>query len=197
MKRSYVFAGAALLGAVLIQPSYADSQADNGPSALSLIKKADDYVGIQSKDKVVEIESDKSFGTGRPSIWRIDFYDPDAVTKCVEVKFGGGQKMDVSHPIRGAAFIKGDGTQILDLSKIKIDSDKALDIAMGQPLLKPVTLKASKLALTNGDLGPAWRVDLWAQKVNNPEHDANIGYVIISATDGSIVKLDLYPDRVN
>lgn len=195
MKRRQILTGITLLGVFLTQSIYADSQPDTGPSALALIRKGNDYVGIQSKDKVVEIVSDKSFASLRPSVWRIDYYDPDAFTKCVEVKFGGGQKMDVSHPMRGATFSGRDGSEIFDQSKVKVDSDQALDIARNQPLLKPVTLRASKLALTHGDLGVVWKVDLWAAKLNHPDHDANIGYVLISATDGGIVKMDLHPER--
>ena len=195
MKRSYLFTGVALLGAVLTQSIFADSQPDTGPSALALVKKGNDYIGIQSKDKVVAIISDKSFAGLRPSVWRVDYYDPDAFTKCVEVKFGSGEKMDVSHPVRGSAFVGRNGSMVLDLSKLTVDSDRALDIVRDQPLLKPLTLRVSKMALTNGDLGPAWRVDLWAQKLSRPDHDAGIGYIIISATDGSIVKMDLHPER--
>jgi hypothetical protein len=45
-----------------------------------------------------------------------------------------------------------------------VDSDKAHEIATSQPLLKNLTLKATQLWLEHGDLGPQWRVKIWAAK---------------------------------
>src|SRR5712672_1975490 len=70
------------------------------PTAFELAKLGNQYVGIQSKDKVVQIRSDKSIGSLTPTIWYVVYYDPDATFKAVQVKFGAGQKMDVSHPGR-------------------------------------------------------------------------------------------------
>jgi hypothetical protein len=70
------------------------------PTAFELIKLGDQYVGSQSQDKVVQIRSEKSVGTLTPNIWYVVYYDPDATLKAVEVKFGAGQKLDVSHPLR-------------------------------------------------------------------------------------------------
>ena len=68
--------------------------------ALELIKLGDQYVGVQSKDKVVQIRSEKSIASLTPDIWYVVYYDPDATFSAVEVKFGAGQKLDVSRPGR-------------------------------------------------------------------------------------------------
>jgi hypothetical protein len=81
-------------------------------------------------------------------------------------------------------------------AKLKIDSDKAIKIATTQPLLAKLTLKATQLWLEHGDDGPQWRVKLWAAKLQNPSDNANIGTVILSATDGSVLKADLHPNSV-
>jgi hypothetical protein len=39
-------------------------------------------------------------------------------------------------------------------------------------------------------------VKLWAVKLKNPTDDTNIGVVILSASDGSIIKADLHPNSV-
>jgi hypothetical protein len=166
------------------------------PTAFELVKLGDPYVGVQSKDKVVQIRSDKSLASLTPDIWYVVYYDPDATFKAVEVKFGAGQKLDVSHPGRVLELI-GDNKQQLDATKLKIDSDKAIKLATDQPLLKNLTLKATQLWLEHGDTGPQWRVKLWAAKLKNPSEDADIGVVILSSDDGSLIKIDLHPDRVD
>jgi len=166
------------------------------PTAFSLVKEGNKYVGEQSKDKVVQIRSEKSIGTMIPSIWYVVYYDPDATLKAVEVKFGAGQKMDVSRPLRLLEPVTG-ADKILDTSKLKIDSDKALAIAKAQPLLKNLTLVASQLWLQHSDEGPRWKIKLWAAKLKNPGDQADVGDVYVSTADGSVVRNDLHPNSVN
>src|SRR5581483_2568313 len=68
-------------------------------TAFQLIKEANEYVGKEAKDKVVQIRSEKSVGTLTPNIWYVVFFDPDATFKSTEVKFGAGQKMEVKRPM--------------------------------------------------------------------------------------------------
>jgi hypothetical protein len=72
-----------------------------------------------------------------------------------------------------------------------------LDIAQSQPLLKGLTLRASKMTLENSDNGPVWKVELWAAKLHDSTRDANIGTVRVSAEDGSVVKSDLDPSSAD
>jgi hypothetical protein len=183
MKRKYSLIPALALGFALAHATQAQ------PTALSLADKGNDYVGIQSKDKIVEISSDKSVGDLKPNVWHVVYYDPNTPFKCQEVKFGSGQEMDVSHPVP-RPFEPPRG-EILDKSKLKVDSDQALNIATGQAMVKQLTLRAAKLTLTQGDVGPIWKVQLWAAKARNPDRETDIGTVTISASDGSMVKSDL------
>ena len=180
----------AALGLALARTAWAD------PTAFAVAKKGDEYVGIQSKDKVVRLESEKSVASLTPNIWHVEFYDPDTPFRCVDIKFGAGQEMDVSHPIRPFQLPTKED-QILAPAKLKVDSDQALKIAAAQPLLKSLTLKASKLTLDQGDIGPVWKVQLWAAKLNHPSREADIGTVTLSATDGTVVRSDLHPGRVD
>jgi hypothetical protein len=166
------------------------------PTAFELAKLGNQYVGVESKDKVVQIRSEKSIGTLVPNIWYVVYYDPDATLKAVEVKFGAGQKLDVSRPLRLLEPITGND-RTLDSAKMKVDSDRALKIALAEPLLKNLTLKATQLWLQHGDQGPEWKVKLWAAKLKDPNDDANVGIVVISAADGSVVKSDLHPGSVD
>jgi hypothetical protein len=166
------------------------------PTAFELVKLGNQYVGVESKDQVVQIRSEKSVGTLVPNIWYVVYYDPDATLKAVEVKFGAGQKLDVSHPLRLLEPVTGND-RTLDSTKLKVDSDKALKIAMAEPLLKNLTLKATQLWLQHGDQGPEWKIKLWAAKLKNPNDDADVGVVVVSAADGSVVKSDLHPGSVD
>src|SRR5476651_2066327 len=66
------------------------------PTAFDLVKLGNDYVGVQSKDKIVEVRSEKSVASLTPNIWHVVYYDPDTTFRAVEVKFGAGQKLGVS-----------------------------------------------------------------------------------------------------
>ena len=166
------------------------------PTAFDLVKEGNRFVGEQSKDKVVQIRSEKSIGTTIPNIWYVVYYDPDASLKAVEVKFGAGQKMDVSRPMRLLEPITGND-RVLDQARLKVDSDKALNIALSQPLLNGLTMTASQFWLQHSDDGPRWKIKLWAAKLNRPGDQAEVGEVYISSADGSVMRADLHPNSVN
>ncbi len=165
-------------------------------TAFQLIKEGGRYVGDQSKDKVVQVRSEKSVASLTPNIWYVVYYDPDAPLKNVEVKFGAGQEMKVTRPVRPFE-VPTHEDKVLDRTKLTVDSDRALEIAKSQELLKNLTLRASQMWLQRGEGGAVWKIKLWAAKLKNPSHDADIGVIIISATDGSMVKLDLHPNSVD
>lgn len=162
------------------------------PTAFDLVSKGDQYVGVQSKDKIIEISSDKSVGSVEPNIWHLLYFDPDSTFKSVQVTFGAGQEMEVAHPFR---MFPNNARDVLDWSSLSVDSNRALKIASSQPLLQNLTLKSSKLTLANTDDGVVWKVELWAAKVNDATKEADLGSVEISATDRSVVKTDLHPSN--
>lgn len=168
-------------------------------TAFDLITEGNRYVGEQSKDRVVQVRSDKSLGSLTPVVWHVVYHDPDATLKAIEVKFGAGKKLDVSRPIRLLEPItKGD--ESLTRDQLKIDSDKAVEIASREPLLEKLTLKAARLILerrSNDDSTPVWKVRLWAAKLKNPNDNVDVGEVVISAEDGKVLKSDLKPNKID
>jgi hypothetical protein len=173
-------------------------------SAFQLITEGNRYVGEQSRDKVVQIRSERSTSGLTPNVWFVVFYDPTAALKAAEVKFVGGKMVDVSRPLRLLEPISG-ADQPLDRTKLKVDSNKALQIVQDDSTLKNVKLYATQLKLERvgeGVLGlsntgePVWKVKLWAKKVGGPS-DKDIGEIWISANDGKVVKNDLHVDRLN
>ena len=188
--RHGVFCAAALI--LAMAPAIMAGEA----TAFDLVKKGNEYIGEQSHDKVVQIRSEKSVASLTPNIWYVVYYDPDATLKSVEVKFGAGQKLDVSHPMRLLEPVTGND-RILDATKLKVDSDKALKIATDQPLLQNLTLRATQFWLQRGETGPEWKIRIWAAKLNHPNEEADLGEVFISAVDGTVVKSNLHPNRVD
>jgi hypothetical protein len=167
------------------------------PTAFQLVKEGDRHVGEEAKGRVSEIRSDKSVGSLTPNIWYVVYYDPDATARATEVKFAAGTKVAVKRPARVLEPITGSHHE-LPKEKLKVDSDKAIDIAKNQPLLKNLTLTNTELKLGRGEGGlPVWKVRLWASKIRNASSTVSIGEIHISAEDGKVVKNDLKPGRVD
>jgi len=169
-------------------------------TALQLIKEGNRYVGEQSKDKIVQLRSEKSIGTLTPDVWYVVFYDPTATLKAQEVKFMAGKMVSVKRPMRLLEPVTG-GDVPLDREKVKIDSDEAIKAALKEPILENIKVTSTELKLERlgeGVLGqsgtgqPVWRVRLWAAKVRNPNKTAGIGEVWLSAEDGKSLKNDLH-----
>jgi hypothetical protein len=168
------------------------------PTALELIKEGNEYVGKDSKNKVVQLRSEKSVASLTPNIWYVVYFDPDARFKTTEVKFGAGKKLEVTRPLRMFERISGDDKRVLDPATLKVDSDEAIRIAAKEPLLDKLTLTNTALKLDRDDEGrPVWEVRLWAAKIRKPSDTADIGKVLINATDGKVVKTDLRLKRLD
>jgi hypothetical protein len=168
----------------------------NEMTAFQLIKEGNRHVGEDAKDKVVQIRSEKSLGTLTPNIWYVVYYDLDATAKATQVKFGGGVKLEVKRPTR-LFELAGSSHLPLDKEKLKVDSDKAIEIATAEPLLKNLKILATRLTLERWENMPVWKVRLWAAKLRNPNKDADIGEVFIVAETGKVIKNDLHIDRVD
>jgi len=174
------------------------------PTAFELITKGNRYVGEQSKDKIVQLRSEKSVGSLAPSIWFVVYYDPTATLKAAEVKFGAGEMMSVKRPLRLLEPVTG-ADRPLDRAKLKVDSGEAVKIALKEPLLENLKPTATQLKLERAHEGvmgegngeAVWKVKLWAAKLRKPNREAEIGEVWISALDGKVVKNDLHINRVN
>jgi hypothetical protein len=170
-------------------------------SAYQLIKEGNRHLGEEARDRVVQIRSEKSVGSLTPNIWYVVYYDPDATAKAAEVKFGAGKKLSVKRPARILEMGTGAHRE-LNRDKMKVDSDKAIEIAKKEPLLNKLTLTNTQLWLerdfwsADKDL-PVWKVRLWAAKIRKPTESADIGDIYVSAEDGKVLRSDLHIDRLD
>ncbi len=170
-------------------------------SAFQLIKEGNRHLGEEARDRVVQIRSEKSVGSLTPNIWYVVYYDPDATAKAAEVKFGAGKKMSVRRPARVLELGTGAHRE-LNRDKMKVDSDKAIEIAKKEPLLNNLTLTNTQLWLERDFWSadkelPVWKVRLWAAKIRRPTESADIGDIYVSAEDGKVLKNDLHIDRLD
>jgi len=165
-------------------------------TAFGLAKEGNRYVGEQAKDRVVQIRSEKSLGTLTPNIWYIVYRDDTATLKAVEVKFEAGRMVAVKRPMRLLEPITKDDQQ-LDPKRLKIDSDKAIQIAMKEPILEHLTVKATQLRLEQKDGIPVWKVRVWAAKLSDPNRDVDVGEIVLDSEDGKVVDLDVHPSKVD
>jgi hypothetical protein len=165
------------------------------PTALELVKEGNRFIGEQSKDRVVQIRSEKSVGSLVPKIWYVVYHDDTATLKTVEVKFVAGKQSGVKRPIRLLEPITG-GNAELDRKRMKIDSDKAIKIATKESILENLTVTATSPKLTHGDAGPVWKVRIWAAKLKDPKKDADLGEIVLEADTGKVVKNDINLKRV-
>jgi uncharacterized membrane protein YkoI len=86
----------------------------------------------------------------------------------------------------------------MDAAQLNIDSDKAIDIALAEPILENLTVKATSAKLERGELGvPVWKVRVWAAKLRKPNDQADLGEVVLSADDGKVIKNTLRIGRVD
>jgi hypothetical protein len=178
---------AATLGALILGVGMARA---TDPTALELVKEGNRFLGEQSKDKLLGIRSEKSLAGLTPNIWYVSYYDPDVTSRRVEIKFGVGRQMGLARswrPFGGGGSVE----KIMDLTKLKVDSDKVIKTAIAEPLLAKFTIKATQVWLEHGAGGPVWRVRLWVSKLSKPDQAVSVGELYISPETGEVTKSGL------
>jgi uncharacterized membrane protein YkoI len=166
------------------------------PTAFDLIKEGNKYIGEQSKDRVVQIRSEKSVGGLTPKEWAVVYHDETATLKAVEVKFVGGKMASVKRPARLLEAMS-DRNEPLDRKKLKIDSDKASAIVLKEPILEGLQVTAISLRLDHSKDGAVWKVRVWAQKTKDAKREADLGEIFVDAETGKVTKLDIQLNRAD
>lgn len=184
--------------AFVLAPGCSESDKTAGePTALELAKLGNQYIGEHCRDKIVQIRAEKSVGGLYPSVWHVVYFDHTAPLKAVQVKFGGGKMMNVDRPLRLLEPIFGQDQPLLR-ARVRIDSDKAIKIALKEPVLANVKVTATAPRLERGGDGmPAWKVRLWAARQSQPAQDVELGEVILSAESGKVQQSKIEISRVN
>ena len=115
-----------------------------------------------------------------------------------EVKFAAGSLVEVSHR-SGVLGISGLSRKprALPLERLKVDSDRALERAISEPVFRNIRLTNAELQLLFKDEIPVWKVTLWAGKVRKPESTAKVGDLLVDAENGKVTLLDIKLKRLD
>jgi serine/threonine protein kinase len=159
-------------------------------TALQLVKLGDHYVSEDSQDQVIEIISDESVDDLTPKNWRVIYHNQQATFRATEVQFTGGQMARVWEPNRFfQVLFSPDAHKTFDLSKVKLDSDDALKIAMNLPEVRATSVIAVQMQLERGYGGlPVWTVDLFGESQSETSDEKNLGTIALLADSGKILK---------
>jgi hypothetical protein len=186
--KSRLFSTLALLALALGGPGQSLSAAQM--TAFALAREGDKVIPPQAKDRITQIHSEKSTGSLAPDVWHIDYFDPTAAFKTTEVTFVAGKVTEVTRPKH--LFDAVTGAKQLDWKKLKINSDRALAIALKEPLLKKLHLRATQFWLERTVIGSTWKIRFWAARLGEPEQTVQIGDLYLSSKTGEILKTDLH-----
>jgi hypothetical protein len=146
-------------------------------------------VSERSKDKVVHIVSGRSLIRVPPPTWSITYYDPKAFYKVVEVQFEDGKMSRFYEPTRPFGFLSPESQKPLDIEKLKIDSTDALRITLALPAVQEFIVESVEFELERGYGGvPVWRIRLFGASVSEPAKEKALGYAILAADDGKMLK---------
>jgi hypothetical protein len=160
-------------------------------TALTLARQGDKVVPPQARDQITGIYSEKTDGTNAPEIWHIGYFDPTAALKATEVTFVDGKVKEVTHPKR--VFDVFTGGKQMAWKKLRIDSDRALLIALQEPMVKKLQVRAVQLWLERTPVGASWRIRIWAARPGKPDQTTKIGDLFISSKTGEVLKNELRP----
>lgn len=186
--RTLLFLGVFLLA--LAPRAEAAPLPTNNPPAFVLARSGDQYLDPKARDKIIEIHSEQSTNGLVPGVWYIDYFDPTTVFKRTELKFVAGQMVENTKPKRFVDVFSG--SKQLSWRKLKVDSDRALAIALKQPQLTNVHLQATQFWLTRTVNAADWKIRFWTRSVGKPDELSEIGDLYISTRTGEVLKNELH-----
>ena len=169
-------------------------------TAFKLIANGNTNVPTKSsKDQIVAMESvGRSRGEVMPRSWKLSYYDEARKADATAVYFEGGVMTKVS--AAGRIIENGGGIfgkeKPFDRSKLKIDSDKLLEIIRNQPQARDLNLLSTRMELKReSGIQPVWEVEVWVERQRQPGDECSLGRIKISAETGKIISSDLNRER--
>jgi hypothetical protein len=160
-----------------------------GTTAFDLAREGDKVIPPLAKDKLLRMQSEKSAVSLTPDVWHIDYLDPTVAFKTTEVTFVNGKVKEITRPKHVMDAFSG--SRQLSWRRLKINSDRALAIALKEPALKKVHLQATQFWLERTAQGATWKIRFWAARKAEPLQSVQIGDVQLSAETGEVLKADL------
>ena len=169
------------------------------PTAFEALRIAEKQVSPDSKQYLYGIIGQRSPTTLTPVSWQFIYWNPHSWSHSEQITVAGGQVTEIKDGLFSLGNLhllpyKKENT--INPSKLKIDSNRALDIATkSNEMFKAVRLSTVtfRLASLKEHEEACWILDFFADK-NGLEH--SIGYVIIGAITGKVYKMKLNFSKV-
>jgi hypothetical protein len=159
-------------------------------TAFALVKEGDKVIDPQARDKVMQIRSDKSVDGLMPDVWYVAYFDPTAAFKTTEVTFVNGKVTEIKRPKHLLDAFSG--SRQMEWKRVKIDSDRALAIALKESLLKKADLRATQFWLERSVTDATWQIRFWGVRPDNADKTYVIGDIYIAGKSGQVVKTNLH-----
>lgn len=152
-------------------------------------------VQADSQKKLIAIRGERSATELTPDTWTFLFYDDLASQQGRLVTVTGKAVSGIRDGyidlgrMRLAAYKL---EEVIEPSRLKVDSDKALTLLTQTNLLKPYSLSSVTYSLEKdkGLKEPVWRLEVYVDKDGKED---NIGFARVSALDGKIVEMKFKP----
>lgn len=170
-------------------------------SALDAVKIADKELNKEAKDRVISIFGEKSSDGVFPDKWQIIFFDPYAKQDGRMIEITSGRVTAIKDgytelgDFRLAAYKP---EEIINLSRVKVDSSKLADILKTSTALKDTHISNLEISLVKPDkdnVSPVWKLVVYASNNMTGKSD-KVGTATISAENGQILNLDINLKRL-
>ncbi|MGV3756069.1 MAG: hypothetical protein ACO1QS_11865 [Verrucomicrobiota bacterium] len=172
-------------------------------TAFELVKEGNKYIVEQSRDKVIQIRSEKSSRKSMPTTWYVVYFDSVKAAGAgafrfatgTELKFSAGNLVSIRRDVQ-LLEAPTDKYVGMDAAMLTVDSDRALEIALKEPVLESLKVMSTDMTLEQGPEGyPVWKISIWANK-KDTTIDVKAGEIWVSCVDGKVCKITVNPGRV-
>jgi len=171
------------------------------PTAFSALAVAQQYAPEGSQAKMLAIVGPRSKTSLTPTSWEFVYWNQGGWKNLKRITVVSGQVRDVREGIVAlgslgvARLVRFKEEQAFDPSRLKVDSDRALQVilktgAAGKARLSTVLFELARM----GEEGePSWEMRFYADRRGV---EADIGKARVGAVSGKILELRLDPGRV-
>ncbi|QSR84005.1 hypothetical protein [Methylacidimicrobium sp. B4] len=201
MKRQFVLITACILLAQMDSfakaPQAPMRNRDAAPTAFSALPVAQQYAPEGSQAKMLAIIGPRSRTALTPTTWEFLYWNPGGWKNLKRVTVIGGQVRDVREgviEIGRRGLVRYKESQAFDPSRLKVDSDRALQVILRTGAVGKATLSTVlfELARTGDEGEPSWQMRFYADRRGV---EADIGVARVGAVSGKILELRLNPSR--
>ncbi|MDD4933958.1 MAG: hypothetical protein PHO89_10920 [Methylacidiphilaceae bacterium] len=170
------------------------------PTAFSALAVAQQYAPEGSQAKMLAIVGPRSQSSLTPTTWEFVYWNQGGWKNLKKITVVGGQVRDVREGIVAigslgvARLVRYKESQAFDPNRLKVDSDRALQVilktgAVGKARLSTVLFE---LARTGDEEEASWQMRFYADRRGM---EADIGVARVGAVSGKILELRLNPSR--